>query len=199
MVRQAYASARARPNGTPTGKTKSPANRAGLPLIRLSGGLSGGLGRAGCAGRAGRAVDCPAAADRAADWDSGSGSFAILPTLVRRHRCSPTQVETTPRLDVSFPMRRTHGTLGADASSAARPSPQSGYIVAERLRQQPVDPPLRSLAKYRQADAHGLLAGRRLGAIGAEQAIPPRQIEPEIAVGLLARDRMMHLMHLRGD
>jgi hypothetical protein len=53
------------------------------------------------------------------------------------------------------------------------------------------------IAKLLDADRHGVVPGRGLRAVGAEQAVPPRQIESEIAVGLARRYRMMHPMHVR--
>ena len=42
-----------------------------------------------------------------------------------------------------------------------------------------------------------LMACRRLVAVGAEQAIPPRQVEAEVAVGLARGDRVVHAVHVR--
>ena len=39
----------------------------------------------------------------------------------------------------------------------------------------------------------------RLGAIGAEQTVPPGQVEAEIAVGLTDDHGVMHPVHVRGD
>ena len=41
--------------------------------------------------------------------------------------------------------------------------------------------------------------GRRLGAVGAEQAVPPGQVEAEVAVGLAPLDRVVDPVHLRRD
>jgi len=38
---------------------------------------------------------------------------------------------------------------------------------------------------------------RGLRTVGAEQAIPPRQVEAEVAVRLVVNDRMVHAMHVR--
>jgi len=46
------------------------------------------------------------------------------------------------------------------------------------------------------ADCHAGMAGSGLCAVGTEQPIPPRQIEPEIAVGLGRVDRVMDPVHL---
>ena len=61
-------------------------------------------------------------------------------------------------------------------------------VATERLGQHAVEPELARIAKLLDADRHGLVPRRRLGAIGAEQPVPPRKIEAEIAVGL-ARQR----------
>ena len=39
----------------------------------------------------------------------------------------------------------------------------------------------------------------RLVAVGAEQPVPPGQVEAEIAVGLARMDRVMHPMHVGRD
>jgi hypothetical protein len=41
------------------------------------------------------------------------------------------------------------------------------------------------------------VAGARLVAIGAEQTVPPGQVEAEIGVGLVVFDRVVHAMHVR--
>ena len=52
------------------------------------------------------------------------------------------------------------------------------------------------IAELLDADGHALVAGRGLGAVGAEQPVPPRQIEAEIAVGLARHDRVVHAVHV---
>jgi hypothetical protein len=42
------------------------------------------------------------------------------------------------------------------------------------------------------ADRHRLVAGARLRAVGAEQAVPPGQIEPEVAIGLAPLNRVVN-------
>src|SRR5205807_3555608 len=69
--------------------------------------------------------------------------------------------------------RRAHGDGGAG-------------IVAKRLGQETVQTQFGRVAEDRQTDGHALLAGHRRRPIGAEQPIPPRQIESEIAVVLHA-------------
>src|SRR5262249_44383155 len=63
--------------------------------------------------------------------------------------------------------------------------------AAKRLGQQPVKPEFAPVTKDRQADGHAVMPRRRLAPIGPEQAIPPGQIEAEIAVGLRAHDGMV--------
>ena len=55
------------------------------------------------------------------------------------------------------------------------------------------------IAELRQPDCHFYVAFRRLSAIGAEQSVPPWQIEAVIAVGLADDHGVMHPMHVRGD
>ena len=76
------------------------------------------------------------------------------------------------------------------------PLPGVAAIIAKRLRQQPIDAQLARIAKDRDADGHAVVAGFGHGTIGAEQTIPPWQIEAEIAVGLTAQDGVVHPMHV---
>jgi hypothetical protein len=52
------------------------------------------------------------------------------------------------------------------------------------LKQHAVKPQLAAVAELLDADSHPLMPGSGLIAIGAEQPIPPRQVEAEIAVSL---------------
>lgn len=55
------------------------------------------------------------------------------------------------------------------------------------------------VTKVAQSDSHSFMAcGGRLF-VCPEQAIPPWEIETEIAVGLISNDRVMDPMHFRGD
>lgn len=53
-----------------------------------------------------------------------------------------------------------------------------------RLGEQPVQPQFTRVAKLFQADGHAIVPGGGLVAIGAEQAVPPGQVEAEVAVRL---------------
>src|SRR5262249_15771023 len=68
------------------------------------------------------------------------------------------------------------------------PRRRAGNIVAERLRQQAIHAQLPLVAKDRQPDRHARVARFRRRAISPEQAVPPRQVEAEIAVGLAPQD-----------
>ena len=70
---------------------------------------------------------------------------------------------------------------------------------AQRLRQHVVQPQFAWIAELLDSNRHGLVAGGWLGTVGSEQTIPPRQIETEIAVGLLHHDRMVDAVHIRGN
>src|SRR5205823_776742 len=72
------------------------------------------------------------------------------------------------------------------------------FLAAKWLQEQLVEPQLPRIAKLRDADRHRLMSIDGLGAVSAKQSVPPWQIEPEIAVGLLSADRMMHPVHFRG-
>ena len=50
-----------------------------------------------------------------------------------------------------------------------------------------------------KADLHAGLPQGRLGAIGAERAIPPGPVESVVAVGFLHIRRMVNPMHVRRD
>ena len=52
------------------------------------------------------------------------------------------------------------------------------------------------VAELLDADGHRLVSRRRLVAVGAEQAVPPGQVEAEVAVGLARDDRVMHAVHV---
>ena len=68
--------------------------------------------------------------------------------------------------------------------------------VAERLRQHAVEPELARIAELLDPDRHVIMAGRGLGPIGADPAVPPAKIEAGIAVRLARRKGMMHAVHL---
>src|SRR5947207_5032993 len=72
------------------------------------------------------------------------------------------------------------------------------FLAAKWLQEQLIEPQLPRIAKLRDANRHRLMSIDGLGAVSAKQSVPPRQIEAEIAVGLLSADRMMHPVHLRG-
>ena len=73
------------------------------------------------------------------------------------------------------------------------------FAAAERLRQHAIEPLLSRIAELLDADRHALVAGCRLIPVGAEQAIPPRQIEAEVRVGLADHDGVVHAVHVRRD
>ena len=50
-----------------------------------------------------------------------------------------------------------------------------------------------------EADCHPFMAQTRLRPVGAEQAVPPGQVETEIAVRLGGNVGMMHPVHVRRD
>ena len=60
-------------------------------------------------------------------------------------------------------------------------------------------PQLARVAELLDADDHPFVPGRGLGAVGAEEAVPPGEVEAEIAVGLARHDRMVHAVHVRRD
>ena len=62
---------------------------------------------------------------------------------------------------------------------------------------QPAAPPVGMEAS--DADGHDLVPGARLCTVGAEQIVPPWQVEAEIAVGLVVLNGMVHSVHVRGN
>src|SRR3546814_19097153 len=60
-------------------------------------------------------------------------------------------------------------------------------------------PTRRSFDLLLDTDDQSFVPGRRLVAVGPEQAIPPGQIEAEVAVRLPRRDRMMDAVHVWRD
>lgn len=55
------------------------------------------------------------------------------------------------------------------------------------------------ITKLAETDGHGFMSFRRLIAIGAEQTIPPRQTEAEIAIRFSDDHGMVNPVHFRGD
>jgi hypothetical protein len=62
-----------------------------------------------------------------------------------------------------------------------------------------MQPQFPRLPELLDAGHHARMAQGRLRPIGAEQAIPPRQVEAKIAVSFAPVDRMMHTVHVRCD
>src|SRR5215472_1060750 len=79
--------------------------------------------------------------------------------------------------------------------------PSADWIIAgagtKRLQQHPPEPKFSRIAKQINSDRHPIMAGLGLREISPEQVVPPRQIEAEIAVRFIYRDRVMHAMHVR--
>jgi len=55
------------------------------------------------------------------------------------------------------------------------------------------------IGEITNADGHAGMAAARLVAIGAEQAVPPAQVEAEVGIGLVVLDGMMHAVHVGRD
>src|SRR5260370_25270690 len=64
-------------------------------------------------------------------------------------------------------------------------------VTAEWLGQHAIEPKLKRVAELRNTNRHLLMTRRRLGLVGAEQAIPPRQVETKVAVGLPHQKRVL--------
>src|SRR5262249_5862272 len=124
--------------------------------------------------------------DRPRPYHAGSGRVSLPPVPFAPAR--------------SAPFGRARYDFGARRSSRWRlrssPERRAGNVVAERLRQQAIHAQLPWIAKDRQPHRHARVPRFRRRAISPEHAIPPRQIEAEVAVGLEAQDGMVHAVHV---
>ena len=71
--------------------------------------------------------------------------------------------------------------------------------MPKRLRQHAIEALFAGITKLIDADGHAEMASLGLVPVGAEQAIPPRQVEAEIAVGFARPDRVVDAVHVGGD
>ena len=74
-----------------------------------------------------------------------------------------------------------------------------GSITAQRLPEHAIEPQLPRLAKAIDAKRHAVMPQSGLVTVGAEQAIPPGDIEAVVAFGFAPIDRVVHAMHIRRD
>ena len=74
----------------------------------------------------------------------------------------------------------------------------ASHVVTEWLGQHAIEPLLLRISELVDADGHTDVAGLRLIAVGPEQAVPPGQVEAEVAVGFAGFDRVVDPVHLRG-
>src|SRR6056297_1795198 len=75
----------------------------------------------------------------------------------------------------------------------------AGGPATPGLQQHAVQPQVGGIPELPDADGHAVVAVSRLVPIGAEQPVPPGQVEAEIAVGLVPVDRVMNAVHVRRD
>src|SRR5262245_4146139 len=71
-------------------------------------------------------------------------------------------------------------------------------VTEKRLKHHAIYPEVSRIAELLDADRHRFVSGSGLRSIGTKEAVPPRQAESKIAVGLTHEDRMMDAMHVRG-
>src|SRR3972149_149389 len=71
----------------------------------------------------------------------------------------------------------------------------SGDAPGGRARQEEAP----GIAELPDTDGHFQVTRSRLGPVCAEQAIPPGEVESEVAVGLYRDDRVMDPVHVGGD
>src|SRR5881409_2263290 len=55
------------------------------------------------------------------------------------------------------------------------------------------------MAELVDAESHAFMTGLRLGSISSKEPVPPREIEPEIAIRFAPENGVMDAMHVRGD
>ncbi len=67
------------------------------------------------------------------------------------------------------------------------------------MEEHAIEPKIALGTKVLDADLHVFVTGARLSPVGAEQAVPPWQVESEVAVGLIILHGMMHAVHIRGN
>src|SRR5947207_13675830 len=75
------------------------------------------------------------------------------------------------------------------ATSGFFHSQRFSVSVTKRLSQHPVESQFLWVPELLDANCHALVSGFGLGPIGAKEPVPPRQIEPEVAVRLLPHDK----------
>src|SRR5581483_1217692 len=119
----------------------------------------------------------------AARWPRYRGGRGCGRERPRRRQCPPRATDAEGRPRASF-----SGLPLAEGIAA--------ISLAEWLRQHMVEALLGGVTKLLDANRHAQLSGGGLGAIGAEQSIPPRQIEAEIGVGLFRNDGVMDAVHV---
>ncbi len=72
-------------------------------------------------------------------------------------------------------------------------------LPPKRLHQHAMEKQFLRIAELLDANGHAVVTAFGLSAIGSEQAIPPGQIEAEVAVSLAAHDGVMDAVHIRRD
>lgn len=82
---------------------------------------------------------------------------------------------------------------------AGRTAVASPLLVGEGIDEHARQRQVRGGPELLEADHHLLVSGRRLGDLGAEEPVPPREEVAEVAVGLPGRRRVMDAMQVRRD
>jgi hypothetical protein len=72
----------------------------------------------------------------------------------------------------------------------------SANITQKRLKHHAIHPEFAWIAELLDADRHRFVSGSGLRSVGTEEAVPPRQVESEIAIGFTHQDRMVNAMHV---
>jgi hypothetical protein len=69
-------------------------------------------------------------------------------------------------------------------------------VTQKRLKHHAIYPEVAWIAELLDADCHRFVSGSGLCSVGTEEAVPPRQVEPKIAIGFTHQNRMMDAMHV---
>jgi hypothetical protein len=72
----------------------------------------------------------------------------------------------------------------------------SANVTEKRLKYHAIYPEVLRIAELLDADRHRFVSGSGLRSVGTEEAVPPRQVESKITIGLTHKDRMMDAMHV---
>ena len=70
-------------------------------------------------------------------------------------------------------------------------------VAEERLNHHSIKPEVAPRAKLLDSNGHCFMTGSGLSSVGTEEAVPPGQIKPKIAIGLTRENRVVDAVHVR--